>query len=365
MAGGDIDLTMGFNASAGERDSQNFWRKQESQIIGFQNVSKVAFLAFAAAGAAGFKAMSIAAEDGSSAAKQQLDSFSSAVRKMASDVGRDLAGSGVVGWFSDIVNWSRKARDTAVNFVATELSGGGDIAGVNEAMAVMKGMDRTDAQTAERRKVMRELESIKDSDQATILDNQFRAIELKALELKERVNRNTVLTPVDMIDARYKVDDIEAAQKRAAQKKYDDESAGVFRRELADLRDAFDMEKARAAGMDQRADQIRREIELRSKLHRLETSGLNPSDKDALDQEYRAFYSRRRPTPSMVRDGTLSTNFGDPYQSLKDSLMTPAFQTNDTARESVSVQKDIRKAGLDAVRILQDISRRGFGGVYA
>jgi len=118
--------------------------------------------------------------------------------------------------------------------------------------------------------------------------------------------------------------------------------------------------------MDQRADQIRREIELRQKLRQIETSDLDPSDKAALGDKYREFYSQRRSVPSsMVRDGTLSTNFGDPYQSLKDSLMTPAFQTNDTARESVSVQKDIRKAGLDVVRILQDISRRGFGGVYA
>ena len=178
MAGGDIDLTMGFNASAGERDSQNFWRKQESQIIGFQNVSKVAFLAFAAAGAAGFKAMSIAAEDGSSAAKQQLDSFSSAVRKMASDVGRDLAGSGVVGWFSDIVNWSRKARDTAVNFVASELSGGGDIAGVNEAMAIAKEQENAQAQISERTKITRDLEQREASARPDSLASQLRIIEL-------------------------------------------------------------------------------------------------------------------------------------------------------------------------------------------
>jgi len=118
MAGGDIDLTMGFNASAGERDSQNFWRKQERQIIGFQNVSKVAFLAFAAAGAAGFKAMSIAAEDGSSAAKQQLDSFHSEVRKMSADIGRELAETGVVGWFGSVARESNKARVAVADDIA-------------------------------------------------------------------------------------------------------------------------------------------------------------------------------------------------------------------------------------------------------
>mgnify|MGYP006921321818 CR=1 FL=1 len=407
MAGGDIDLTLGFSANPAERDSQNFWRKQEKQVIGFQNISRVAMVGFAGAVGAGFSALKAASED-SIEVKRNLDQLNQSVHDFQANIGRQLNMTGMLGTFNSVVGFGRKAFDSFTDMAATAMSGGmADIGGINQAIATSEKQDKLQKSIRENAKLSLEYDrqradlaeqlasSVRGSSEPlkarlAVIDLETRAAIKQvqtndALSQQDREARKSEIQEIDLLKRKVALRKDEAIQADIRREREDSEAKMREERgallaeqaikrqerameqvkatesldnELQSLRESLAIEKLRASGGQEMADNLERQVRLKERLRDIDRQDISAADKARLSQGFINAYSSQA-SIRQPQNFKLSTNFSsDVYGSIMShALSSPAQSERDT-------QKNILKANTEAVELLRKIERQGSTGTY-
>ena len=395
---GDMEISLGFDGAAADAGARSFWDRQQAHIRAFNRYAKPALLGVAGSFGFGTKAVMDAAQD-SVAVKRQVEDLGSAWHAMLSRVGRDIADAGIVTFLADSARWLEKTRQSLAAFVTKEA--GGDPDELKRIQDVQVEQDKRQREIEERRKVFRDLEQRTAAAQPDSLAARLRIIELQNLALREQINTNERLSSGDRAAANAQADKLSAIEMQNARLKYQEElaaavaevdrasqersdfnaqlqdeqlqrdidrlrAAGGFDRDLRDQREAWEIEKLRKQGLDAKADALKREIDLREKLHEIEVSDLDFADKAILSKQFRDLYAEmgKGVTPGL-RPGTLSTNFGSPYSQLVGSVLNPPGQQNGPAQQQLAETREIRKGTTAAVKLLEKMVQRGTDATYA
>ena len=394
---GDMEISLGFDSAAADAGARSFWDRQQAQIRAFNRYARPALIGVGAAVAVGTKAVLTAAED-SYAVKRQVEELGAAYHTMFSSIGKDIAEAGIVQWLTDTVKAVEAARRAVANFITKEA--GGDPEELDRIRAIADEQDKRQKQIEANRKVDRDLKQREASARPDSLGSQLTIIGLQNLALKEQINTNRELLKTDRDKAISRADDLAMLQmqtavmkeqERITQASLEMEDRVIAARERDErarqsVKDAIDapaiaaerlygeieaqkkaweIEKLRKAGQDQKADALEREVELRKKLDDVQFSRAPFADKAILEKQLRDLYEEKaRAFGPQAKVGQLSTNFGAPYQQLTDNVLRLS-PTQDVAQQT---RTEILRANRDAVRLMQKIesnTAKRVTGVYA